>query len=52
MVSYRLLFAFLLSCVLQPDIIAVPGDPLQGVTVLGRALFVMKGGAVVRNEAN
>jgi imidazolonepropionase-like amidohydrolase len=32
------------------DIIAVDGDPLQDVTTLERVKFVMKGGAVVRNE--
>jgi len=31
------------------DIIAVPGDPLQDVTVLRRAKFVMKAGEVVKN---
>jgi imidazolonepropionase-like amidohydrolase len=32
------------------DIIAVPGDPLQDVTVLERVRFVMKGGVVYRND--
>jgi imidazolonepropionase-like amidohydrolase len=32
------------------DIIAVSGDPLADVTELERVRFVMKGGAVVRNE--
>jgi imidazolonepropionase-like amidohydrolase len=32
------------------DIIAVSGDPLADVTELERVQFVMKGGAVVRNE--
>jgi imidazolonepropionase-like amidohydrolase len=32
------------------DIIAVDGDPLQDVTVLQHVKFVMKGGAVVKNE--
>jgi imidazolonepropionase-like amidohydrolase len=32
------------------DIIAVDGDPLQDVTTLERVKFVMKGGAVVRNQ--
>ncbi|PYT72955.1 MAG: amidohydrolase family protein [Acidobacteria bacterium] len=32
------------------DIIAVPGDPLKGVKALERAKFVMKGGAVIKNE--
>jgi imidazolonepropionase-like amidohydrolase len=32
------------------DIIAVPGDPLKDVKVLERAKFVMKGGAVIKNE--
>ncbi len=32
------------------DLIAVPGDPLQDVNLLGRVGFVMKGGTVYRNE--
>ena len=32
------------------DIIAVDGDPLQDVTTLERVKFVMKTGAVVKNE--
>jgi imidazolonepropionase-like amidohydrolase len=32
------------------DLIAVDGDPLQDVTILQRVKFVMKGGAVVKNE--
>jgi imidazolonepropionase-like amidohydrolase len=32
------------------DLIAVDGDPLQDVTVLQQVKFVMKGGAVVKNE--
>ncbi len=32
------------------DVIAVDGDPLKDVTVLERVKFVMKGGAVVRND--
>jgi imidazolonepropionase-like amidohydrolase len=32
------------------DLIAVDGDPLQDVTTLERVKFVMKGGAVVKNE--
>src|ERR1700730_14543167 len=32
------------------DIIAVAGDPLEDVTTLERVKFVMKGGAVVKNE--
>jgi imidazolonepropionase-like amidohydrolase len=32
------------------DIIAVDGDPLEDVTTLEKVKFVMKGGAVVRNE--
>jgi imidazolonepropionase-like amidohydrolase len=32
------------------DIIAVDGDPLQDVTTLERVKFVMKGGAVVKND--
>ncbi len=32
------------------DLIAVPGDPLQDVTTLDKVGFVMKGGAVVKDE--
>jgi imidazolonepropionase-like amidohydrolase len=32
------------------DLIAVPGDPLQDIAVLGRVGFVMKGGTVYRDE--
>jgi imidazolonepropionase-like amidohydrolase len=32
------------------DLIAVAGDPLADVTLLERVGFVMKGGAVVRND--
>jgi imidazolonepropionase-like amidohydrolase len=32
------------------DLIAVPGDPLQDITVLGHVGFVMKGGTVYRDE--
>ena len=32
------------------DIIAVDGDPLQGITVLQHVKFVMKGGQVLKNE--
>jgi imidazolonepropionase-like amidohydrolase len=32
------------------DLVAVPGDPLQDVTLLQRVGFVMKGGAVVRED--
>jgi imidazolonepropionase-like amidohydrolase len=32
------------------DVIAVDGDPLKNVTVLEHVKFVMKGGAVVRND--
>jgi imidazolonepropionase-like amidohydrolase len=32
------------------DIIAVPGDPLKDAKTLERAKFVMKGGAVIKNE--
>jgi imidazolonepropionase-like amidohydrolase len=32
------------------DIVAVPGDPLQDVTVLGRVKFVMKAGEIVKNS--
>src|SRR5262249_29856972 len=32
------------------DIIAVDGDPLQDITALQHVKFVMKGGAVVKND--
>lgn len=32
------------------DLIAVPGDPLQDITLLQRVGFVMKGGAVYRDD--
>ena len=32
------------------DLIAVPGDPLQDITVLEHVKFVMKGGRVIKNE--
>jgi imidazolonepropionase-like amidohydrolase len=32
------------------DIIAVSGDPLQDISEMQRIKFVMKGGAVVRND--
>jgi imidazolonepropionase-like amidohydrolase len=32
------------------DIIAVPGDPLQDITVLEKAQFVMKGGVVYKKQ--
>jgi imidazolonepropionase-like amidohydrolase len=32
------------------DLIAVEGDPLADITTLQRVKFVMKGGAVVKNE--
>jgi imidazolonepropionase-like amidohydrolase len=31
-------------------VIAVPGDPLQDISVLARVSFVMKNGVVYRNE--
>ena len=34
------------------DIVAVPGSPLEDITVLERVAFVMKGGVVVRRPAN
>jgi imidazolonepropionase-like amidohydrolase len=33
------------------DLVAVPGNPLQDVTVTERPLFVMKGGEVVRRDS-
>ena len=35
----------------RADIVAVPGDPLGDITATERVLFVMKLGAVVRNDA-
>jgi imidazolonepropionase-like amidohydrolase len=35
---------------LLADVIAVPGDPLADITVTQRVCFVMKGGAVYRND--
>jgi imidazolonepropionase-like amidohydrolase len=32
------------------DVIAVPGDPLQDITVLEHVAFVMKGGQVVKDS--
>jgi len=32
------------------DLIAVDGDPLQDITTLQHVKFVMKGGAVIKNE--
>jgi imidazolonepropionase-like amidohydrolase len=32
------------------DLIAVAGDPLKDITELQRVHFVMKGGAVIKNE--
>jgi imidazolonepropionase-like amidohydrolase len=32
------------------DLIAVSGDPLQDITEMQRVKFVMKGGAVVRDD--
>ena len=32
------------------DLIAVSGDPLQDITEMQHVKFVMKGGAVVRND--
>lgn len=32
------------------DIVAVPGDPLEDISVMRRVFFVMKGGEVVRND--
>jgi imidazolonepropionase-like amidohydrolase len=32
------------------DLIAVEGDPLADITVLQHVKFVMKGGAVVKDE--
>jgi imidazolonepropionase-like amidohydrolase len=32
------------------DLIAVPGDPIQNVTLFRRVGFVMKGGAIYRDD--
>ena len=32
------------------DVVAVPGDPSQNIAVMEKLFFVMKGGAVVRND--
>jgi imidazolonepropionase-like amidohydrolase len=36
---------------MQADIIAVDGNPLQDITAVRRALFVMKGGRVFEHLA-
>ena len=36
---------------LEADIIALDGDPLKDITAVRRVVFVMKGGAVYKNEA-
>jgi imidazolonepropionase-like amidohydrolase len=37
---------------LQADIIALEGDPLNDITAVRRAVFVMKGGVVLKNDAH
>jgi imidazolonepropionase-like amidohydrolase len=32
------------------DVIAVEGDPVQDITVMERVVFVMKGGALIKNR--
>ena len=32
------------------DVIAVPGNPLEDVSLFGKVHFVMKGGVVYKNE--
>ena len=32
------------------DLVAVPGDPSRDIAVMEKVFFVMKGGAVVRND--
>ena len=32
------------------DIVAVPGDPVQDVTLMRKVSFVMKGGTIYRND--
>jgi len=36
---------------LAADIIATPGDPLDNIQTLKNVFFVMKDGAVIRNNA-
>ena len=35
---------------MQADLIAVPGNPLEDISAVARVSFVMKGGAIYRNE--
>jgi imidazolonepropionase-like amidohydrolase len=33
---------------MQADIVAVPGDPLKGISIMSDVNFVMKGGVVYK----
>ncbi len=36
---------------LWADVIAVPGNPLEDITLTERVVFVMKGGQIARDDA-
>ena len=35
---------------MQADLIAVPGNPIEDISAVANVSFVMKGGAIYRNE--